>query len=131
VQIVDGRGAEFIEDFVVEDLDTHDRETLEGVIFALIGSQPRSDWLAGTVERDRWGSVLTGADAAGAGWTLDRPPLLLETSVPGVFAVGDVREGSVKRVASAVGEGAMAAQLVHSYFADQRKAAKAAPLATD
>ena len=87
-----------------------------GVLFALIGSQPRSDWLDGVVTRDRWGSVVTGADAAGAGWPLERPPLLLETSVPGVFAVGDVREGSVKRVASAVGEGALAVTLIHQYL---------------
>jgi thioredoxin reductase len=117
VQVVDGHGAEFLEEFVVEDLDTSERSTLRGVLFALIGSRPRSDWLDGVVTRDAWGSVLTGADAAGPAWPLERPPLLLETSVPGVFAVGDVREGSVKRVASAVGEGALAVTLIHQYLA--------------
>jgi thioredoxin reductase (NADPH) len=117
VQVVDGHGGEFLEEFVVEDLDTHERSKLRGVLFALIGSQPRSDWLDGVVTRDAWGSVVTGAAAAGAGWPLERPPLLLETSVPGVFAVGDVREGSVKRVASAVGEGALAVTLIHQYLA--------------
>jgi thioredoxin reductase len=117
VQVVDGRGSHFLEEFVVEDLDTSERSTLRGVLFALIGSRPRSEWLDGVITRDRWGSVLTGTDAAGAGWPLERPPLLLETSVPGVFAVGDVREGSVKRVASAVGEGGLAVTLIHQYLA--------------
>jgi thioredoxin reductase len=116
VQIVDGRGAAFLEEFVVEDLDTSERSTLRGALFVLIGSRPRSDWLDGVVTRDPWGSVVTGEDAAGAGWPLERPPLLLETSVPGVFAVGDVREASVKRVASAVGEGALAVTLIHQYL---------------
>jgi thioredoxin reductase (NADPH) len=116
-QVVDGHGEHFLEEFVVEDVDTHERTTLRGVLFALIGSQPRSDWLDGVVARDRWGSVLAGAEAADAGWPLPRPPLLLETSVPGVFAVGDVREGAVKRVAGAVGEGALAVTLIHQYLA--------------
>jgi thioredoxin reductase len=117
VQVVDGSGTEFLEEFVVEDLDSHERSTLRGVLFALIGSQPRTDWLDGVVARDRWGSVLTGPTTAGTGWPLPRQPLLLETSVPGVFAVGDVREGSIKRVAAAVGEGALAVTLVHQYLA--------------
>jgi thioredoxin reductase len=117
-QVVDGHGSDFLEEFVVEDLDTHERETLRGPLFALIGSEPRSEWLEGAVDRDRWGSVLTGGDVAASGtWRLERPPLLLETTMPGVFAVGDVRGGSVKRVASAVGEGALAVTLVHSYLA--------------
>jgi thioredoxin reductase (NADPH) len=122
-QVVDGHGTDFLEEFVVEDLDTHVRETLRGPLFALIGSEPRSEWLAGVVERDRWGSVLAGADAAASGaWPLERPPLLLETTMPGVFAVGDVRANSVKRVASAVGEGALAVTLVHQYLASVRRA---------
>ena len=120
-QIVDGRGEEFLEDFVVEDLDTGERETLQGVLFVLIGSQPHSEWLADAVARDRWGSVLTGTDVLDPDveprWPLDRPPLMLETSMPGVFAVGDVRNGSVKRVAAAVGEGALAVSMVHQYLA--------------
>ena len=87
----------------------------------LIGSEPRTDWLAGALARDRWGFLLTGAqllaDDVSPGWPLDRPPALLETSTPGVFAAGDVRAGSVKRVASAVGEGALAVTLVHAHLA--------------
>ena len=123
VRVVDGRGGDFLEEFVLEDLDTGERETHTGVLFVLIGSQPRSGWLTGTVALDAWGSVLTGRDvvhdaAAAAAWPLERPPTLLETSVPGVFAVGDVRAGGVKRVASAVGEGALAVTLVHQYLTD-------------
>jgi len=91
-------------------------------LFIFIGAVPRTDWLAGVVERDARGFVLTGQElvrngALPKGWTLDRPPGLLETNVPGVFAVGDVRLGSVKRVASGVGEGSIAVQFVHQYLA--------------
>ena len=78
----------------------------------MIGAQPHTEWLPATVRRDEHGFVLTGA-AARVDWTLERPPFAVETSAPGVFAVGDVRRGSVKRVASAVGEGAIAIQLLH------------------
>jgi thioredoxin reductase (NADPH) len=93
-------------------------------LFILIGAAPHTGWLAGAVERDERGFVRTGADllvdgAPPAGWPLRRPPLLLETSLPGVFAAGDVRLGSVKRVASAVGEGAIAIQLVHRYLGER------------
>jgi thioredoxin reductase (NADPH) len=84
-------------------------------LFVLIGADPHSDWLANTVERDPKGFLLTGPDLSG--WSLERPALSQETSVPGVFAAGDVRHGSVKRVASAVGEGASAIQEVHHYLA--------------
>lgn len=90
-------------------------------IFIFIGAEPRTDWLDGTVERDERGFVLTGPDLLRTGkrpkgWTLDRDPTLLETNVPGVYAVGDVRYGSVKRVASGVGEGSVAIQFVHQYL---------------
>jgi thioredoxin reductase (NADPH) len=88
-------------------------------LFVLIGGQPRTEWLGQAVARDRWGFILTGPDLpAGirARWPA-RPTLLLETSLPGVFAAGDVRHGSVKRVASAVGEGAATIPLVHRYLA--------------
>ena len=88
-------------------------------LFVLIGAEPRTDWLAGAVARDDRGFVLTGRDLSGrrpAGGR-GRPPLLLETSMPGVFAAGDVRSRSVKRVAAAAGEGATAIQLVHEYLA--------------
>jgi thioredoxin reductase (NADPH) len=84
-------------------------------LFVLIGADPHSDWLADTVERDSQGFLLTDLDVDK--WPLARPPLSQETSTPGVFAAGDVRHGSVKRVASAVGEGASAVQQVHRYLA--------------
>ena len=92
------------------------------VLFIFIGAVPHTDWLSGAVERDERGFILTGRDlldaGRAAGWPLDREPLPLETSVPGVFAAGDVRHGSTKRVASAVGEGAMAVQLIHQYLTE-------------
>jgi thioredoxin reductase (NADPH) len=84
-------------------------------LFVLIGAEPFTGWLPEAVARDRWGYVLTGLDT-GRHWPLARTPLLLETSLPGVFAVGDVRHGSVKRVASAVGEGSICIRLVHEYL---------------
>jgi thioredoxin reductase (NADPH) len=91
-------------------------------LFIFIGAEPRTSWLEGIVERDNRGFILTGQDLMHdgkkpKGWTLERPPGLLETSVPGVYAVGDVRAGSVKRVASGVGEGSIAIQFVHQYLA--------------
>ncbi len=90
-------------------------------LFIFIGAEPRTNWLDEVVERDDRGFILTGAallhdGKRPKGWTLDRDPGLLETNVPGVFAVGDVRCGSVKRVASGVGEGSVAIQFVHQYL---------------
>jgi thioredoxin reductase (NADPH) len=90
-------------------------------MFLMIGAEPHTEWLAGSVARDAAGFILTGQDLAQAGeppagWPLGRQPLLLQTSMPGVFAAGDVRHRSIKRVASAVGEGAIAIQLVHEYL---------------
>jgi thioredoxin reductase (NADPH) len=102
-----------------------DTDTIERVpassMFIFIGALPRTDWLAGMVERDERGFILTGPDLIRdgqrpKGWTLDRDPFLLETNVPGLFAVGDVRHGSVKRVASGVGEGSVAVQFIHQYL---------------
>ena len=90
-------------------------------LFLLIGAQPHTDWLPAGIERDERGFVLTGADVSESSWPLDRPPFTLETSMPGVFAGGDVRHGSVKRVASAVGEGSIAVQLLHQLFAAERR----------
>ena len=94
-----------------------------GYLFVFIGAEPRTDWLQGVVVRDERGFVLAGPDLAAdgaprAGWILDRPPFHLETSVAGVFAAGDVRAESAKRVASAVGEGSAAIQLVHKVLAE-------------
>jgi thioredoxin reductase (NADPH) len=87
-------------------------------LFVLIGSAPFTNWLPDTIARDQWGFILTGADL-GERWPHRRAPLLLETSLPGVFAVGDVRHGSVKRVASAVGEGSVCIRLLHEYLASE------------
>jgi thioredoxin reductase (NADPH) len=91
-------------------------------LFIFIGAQPRTAWLGNTVERDDRGFILSGPDLIHDGkkpesWTLPRDPSLLETSVPGIFVVGDVRHGSVKRVASGVGEGAVVVQFMHQYLA--------------
>lgn len=86
--------------------------------FVFIGAAPRTDWLEGVVARDERGFVLAGLDARAHGWPLARDPQVLETSVPGVFVAGDVRARSIKRVASAVGEGSMAVSLVHEYLAN-------------
>jgi thioredoxin reductase (NADPH) len=95
-----------------------------GFLFVFIGAAPCTDWLGGVVDRDPKGFVVTGPDLLRGGrrppgWPLDRDPYYLEGSVPGVFAAGDARANSVKRVASAVGEGAMAIQLVHRYLEAQ------------
>ena len=94
-------------------------ETVEEVdaVFVFIGATPRTDWLEGVVARDERGFILAGADVKAAGWPLQRDPYPLETSVPGVFVAGDVRARSIKRVASAVGEGSMAVSLIHEYLA--------------
>jgi thioredoxin reductase (NADPH) len=86
--------------------------------FVFIGAAPRTDWLDGVVARDERGFILAGADAREHGWPLQREPRTLETSVPGVFVAGDVRARSIKRVASAVGEGSMAVSLIHEYLAE-------------
>jgi thioredoxin reductase (NADPH) len=85
--------------------------------FVFIGAAPRTDWLDGVVARDERGFILAGADVRDHGWPLAREPYVLETSVPGVFVAGDVRMRSIKRVASAVGEGSMAVSLIHEYLA--------------
>jgi thioredoxin reductase (NADPH) len=125
-EIVDGGGEEVFDHVVLRDRETDERHTLatDGV-FVLIGSQPHTDWLQGTLDRDRWGFVLTGADLPGGSFELDRPPFPNETNMPGVFAVGDVRRGSVKRVASSVGEGAVAIPSVHRWI-DQVRALEGA-----
>jgi thioredoxin reductase len=120
IQVADGIGTSQLESLVLRDTASGAlRSVPADALFVLIGSQPRTQWLGQCVARDQWGSILTGPDllaATGHRWPPGRPPLPLETSLPGVFAAGDVRQGSVKRVASAVGEGAATIPLVHHYL---------------
>jgi thioredoxin reductase (NADPH) len=124
VVVTGGGGDGRLERLTLADLDSGTTQTVETpALFVLIGAEPRTQWLPDAVRRDRWGFVVTGSDLfrdgrAAAGWPLGRPPMYLESSLPGVFAVGDVRHGSVKRVASAVGEGSIAIRLVHDYLRD-------------
>ncbi|WNI19432.1 FAD-dependent oxidoreductase [Actinacidiphila sp. ITFR-21] len=121
-EVVGAHGTEHLERITLRDTATGQTEPVDAqYLFVFIGAAPRTDWLDGVVRRDGHGFVITGPDLAAAGklpadWPLDRPPYHLETSVPGVFVAGDARAESAKRVASAVGEGAMAVMLVHRYL---------------
>jgi thioredoxin reductase (NADPH) len=103
----------------MRDRRTKEEEEVEaGALFIFIGQTAHTEWLADLVQLDERGFILTGEDLGPLkGWTVERDPLPLETSVPGVFAAGDVRHGSIKRVAGAVGEGATAIRFVHSHLA--------------
>jgi thioredoxin reductase (NADPH) len=120
--VVEAHGETHLEEISVLCSDTSKVERVPASsMFIFIGASPRTDWLAGLVERDERGFILTGPDLIregqrSKGWALDRDPFLLETNVPGIFAVGDVRHGSVKRVASGVGEGSVAVQFIHQYL---------------
>jgi thioredoxin reductase len=120
VRIVDGTGTGCLESLVLVDAGTGQRRNVPAdALFVLIGSHPHTEWLGDTVARDQWGFIRTGPDLMGdsdAGWPLERPPFPLETSLPGVFAAGDVRRASVKRCASAVGEGAVTIPQVHAWL---------------
>jgi thioredoxin reductase (NADPH) len=121
-EVVGGGGDDgWLRHLVVRDADGAE-ETVEAEgLFLMIGARPRTDWLPPEIARDSRGFILTGGDLGeGSGWPLRRSPFLLETSMPGVFAAGDVRHGAVKRVASAVGEGSIAIQLVHQLVAEGR-----------
>lgn len=120
--ILEVKGDNKLEAIKIARVDTGIVETVAAnSLFIFIGAMPRTDWLNGLVKRDERGFILTGANqkrngSSQGGWKLQREPFLLETSVPGIFAVGDVRYRSVKRVASAVGEGSIAVQFVHQYL---------------
>lgn len=119
--VTDGGGEGRLERLVLRDLASGAEETVSAdALFVLIGSRPRTDWLPPELVKDEQGFLLTGDDVSGA-WPLERQPFQLETSMPGVLAVGDVRHGSVKRVAAAVGEGAAAVPFVHRLLAEERR----------
>jgi thioredoxin reductase (NADPH) len=120
--VAEAHGETHLEEISVLCSDTDKIERVPASsMFIFIGALPRTDWIGNLVERDERGFLLTGPDLIRdgqhpKGWTLDRDPFLLETNVPGIFAVGDVRHGSVKRVASGVGEGSVAVQFIHQYL---------------
>jgi thioredoxin reductase (NADPH) len=121
-EVVEGRGDDHLQAITLADRSAGSEEEVPtNWLFVFIGASPRTDWLGAEVARDEKGFVVTGHDLLsrkdGPRWPLTRAPFALETSVPGVFAAGDVRLDSMKRVASAVGEGAMAVYLVHRYLA--------------
>ncbi len=122
VAVTGGTGQSRLEHLTLTDLESGAAETVDAVaLFVLIGAEPRTQWLPDAVRRDQSGFVVTGTDLLQGGrpdeqWPLQRVPMFLESSLPGVFAVGDVRHGSVKRVASAVGEGSIAIRLVHDHL---------------
>jgi thioredoxin reductase (NADPH) len=120
--VAEVHGKSHLEKISVLCSDTNEIERVPATaLFIFIGAEPRTDWLGDLVKRDPRGFILTGPDLIlngqrPEGWSLDRDPYLLETNVPGIFAVGDVRHGSVKRVASGVGEGSVAVQFIHQYL---------------
>ncbi len=121
-EVVEAIGTNRLEAITIVNKDTGETQTLPAAaVFLFIGAVPHSDLVAGVVERNHAGFILTGQDLIHGGrrpknWKLKRDPYLLETSVPGIFAAGDVRQGAVRRVASAVGQGAIAISLVHQYL---------------
>ncbi|GAX44876.1 response regulator receiver modulated FAD-dependent pyridine nucleotide-disulfide oxidoreductase [Tolypothrix sp. NIES-4075] len=122
--VIEAKGETSLEALTIVNALTGETQTVPATsLFIFIGAQPRTEWLDGVVEKGDRGFILTGPDlqlngCRPKGWTLERDPYLLETNIPGVFAVGDVRQGSVKRVASSVGEGSICVQFVHQYLSN-------------
>ncbi len=133
--VIEARGETSLEELVINNSVTGETQTVPAnSLFIFIGAAPHTHWLDGMVERDELGFILTGPNLKRLsevqavrnrqdenrprGWTLERDPFLLETNVPGVFAVGDVRSGSIKRVASGVGEGSICVQFIHQYLSN-------------
>jgi thioredoxin reductase (NADPH) len=125
-EVQEAHGETSLQSLTLKNSQTGEAQTVPATaLFIFIGAMPCTEWLGDTVQRDKQGFVLTGSDLyvdgkPGSDWTLPRPPFLLETGMPGVFAAGDVRLGSIKRVASGVGEGSIAIQFVHRYLAEVR-----------
>jgi thioredoxin reductase (NADPH) len=123
-EVVGGGGTEVLEQLELADHASGLTEPVPAAaLFIMIGGEPHTRWLEGEIARDRQGYLITGRellDGAGACWSLSREPFPLETSMPGVFAAGDVRQDSIRRVASAVGDGATAVRLVHEYLREQQ-----------
>lgn len=128
-EVVGGGGDGRLEQLVLRDLASQTETVVEAhALFVMIGARPNTDWVPPDIERDDEGFILTGSDVSQHRIaTLDRSPLLLETSMPGVFAAGDVRHGAVKRVASGVGEGSIAIQLLHQFFAGEERQPRGRP----
>ena len=119
-QVVEARGDTHLRSILLRNRDTkEDTEFEAGALFIFVGQRAHTDWLQGLVQLDERGFVLSGADLGPlVGWSVDRDPLPLETSVPGIFVAGDVRLGSIRRVAGATGEGSTAIRFVHQHLAD-------------
>jgi thioredoxin reductase (NADPH) len=116
--VVGARGDTRLESLTLQDDQARQEEVSAAAVFIMIGAKPHTDWLGPVLDLDKDGFVLTGRDIPGTDWSLERGPYPFETSRPGVFAAGDVRHGSVKRVAGAVGEGSVAVGSVHQYLAE-------------
>ncbi len=123
-EIVEAHGEERLEQVTLENVETHKRETIDAsTVFIFIGAEPYTEWLPRVIKRDGKGFILTGSDLMEHGhppadWPLERDPYMLESSMPGIFVAGDARYGSIKRVASGVGEGSIAVQLIHRYLSE-------------
>jgi thioredoxin reductase (NADPH) len=119
MRVVDAHGEARLEGLSLEDIQTGRREQVAAAaVFILIGAEPRTEWLRGVIQLSERAFILTGRDVPAEAWPLRRAPLPFETSLPGVFAAGDVRYSSVKRVAGAVGEGSVTVGSVHQYLAE-------------